>query len=57
MKTLTMTNYETIIYDAGTEPEYRELMLGLRERARAMREDHETVEIVTEDGIVVDVVQ
>lgn len=57
MRSITMTEAETAIYDDGTEEAQRALMADLRRRAEADRQDGETVEIYTVDGITADVVQ
>ena len=56
MKSITMTEAQTAIWeDNGSEA--KDLMRDLRNQAEAMREEFETVEIYTADGIVADVVQ
>lgn len=57
MRSITMTDDETRIYDADGKDAI-ELMADLRDRSRALaRETGETVEIYTADGIVADAVE
>lgn len=55
-KHITMTQQQTAIYDRDNA-ESVDLMGELRKQAQGMREDNETVEIYTADGIVAEVIQ
>jgi hypothetical protein len=57
MKTITMTQEQTSIYDDGDDQQVKKLLTELRADATAAREDGETIEIQTIDGITVDIIQ
>lgn len=58
MKSITMTEEQTSVYDEGDEEAQRNLMAELMAIARVMSGDsYDTVEIYTADGIVAAVAQ